>query len=38
MKFNAATISNKKLIEKDNRLYLESYLEECLYDNEWFKK
>ena len=38
IKFNAVTISNKLLIEKDNRLFLESYLEECLYDDEWFKK
>ena len=34
IKFNAATISNRLLIEKDNRLFLESYLEECLYDDE----
>ena len=38
IKFNAVTISNRLLIEKDNRLFLESYLEECLYDEEWFKK
>ena len=38
IKFNAVTISNRLLIEKDNRLVLESYLEECLYDDEWFKK
>ena len=38
IKFNAVTISNRLLIEKDNRLFLESYLEECLYDDEWFKK
>ena len=38
IKFNAVTISNRLLIEKDNRLLLESYLEECLYDDEWFKK
>ena len=38
IKFNAVTISNRWLIEKDNRLFLESYLEECLYDDEWFKK
>ena len=30
IKFNAVTISNRLLIEKDNRLFLESYLEECL--------
>ena len=38
IKFNAVTVSNRLLIEKDNRLYLESYLEECLYEDEWFKK
>ena len=38
IKFNAVTISNRLLIEKDNRLFLEAYLEECLYDDEWFKK
>ena len=38
IKFNAVTISNRLLIEKDNKLFLESYLEECLYDDEWFKK
>ena len=38
IKFNAVTISNRLLIEKDNSLFLESYLEECLYDDEWFKK
>ena len=38
IKFNAVTISNRLLIEKDNRLFLESYLEEYLYDDEWFKK
>ena len=31
IKFNAVTISNRLLIEKDNKLFLESYLEECLY-------
>ena len=36
--FNAVTISKRLLIEKDNKLFLESYLEECLYDDEWFKK
>ena len=30
IKFNAVTISNRLLIEKDNRLFLESYLDECL--------
>ena len=34
IKFNAVTISNRLLIEKDNRLFLEFYLEECLYDDE----
>ena len=38
IKFNAVSISNRLVIEKDYRLFLESYLEECLYDNEWFKK
>ena len=38
IRFNAVTISNRLLIEKDNKLFLESYLEECLYDDEWFKK
>ena len=38
IKFNAVTISNRLLIEKDNGLFLESYLEECLYEDEWFKK
>ena len=38
IKFNAVTISNRLLIEKDNRLFLESYIAECLYDDEWLKK
>ena len=38
IKFNLLTISNRLIIEKDNELFLESYLEQCLYDNEWFKK
>ena len=38
IKLNAVAISNRLLIEKDNKLFLESYLEECLYDDEWFKK
>ena len=38
IKFNAVAISNRLLIEKDNRLFLEFYLEKCLYDDEWFKK
>ena len=31
IKFNAVTISNRLFIEKDNKLFLESYLAECLY-------
>ena len=38
LKFNAVTISNRLVIEKDNKLFLETYLEECLCDNEWFKQ
>ena len=38
IKFNAVTFSNRLLIEKDNGLFLESYLEEYLYVDEWFKK
>ena len=38
IKFNVVTISNRLLIEKDNKLFSESYLEECLSDDEWFKK
>ena len=34
-KFNAVTISSRLLIEKDNKLFLESYLEECLYEDYW---
>ena len=37
IKFNAVTISNSLLIEKDNRLFLESYLDECLYKDYWSK-
>ena len=33
IKFNAAKISNRLFIEKDNRLFLESYLDECLYED-----
>ena len=33
IKFNAVTISNRLLIEKDNRLFLESFLDECLYED-----
>ena len=36
--FNLVRISNSLIIEKDNQLFLEAYLEECLYDDEWFKK
>ena len=32
IKFNAVTVSNRLLIEKDNKLFSESYLEECLND------
>ena len=32
------TISNRLIIEKDNELFLEAYLEQCLYNGEWFKK
>ena len=35
IKFNAVTISNRLLVEKDNRLFLEFYLEECLYKDYW---
>ena len=38
IKFNLVTISNRLIIEKDNKLFLEAYIEECLYDDEWFKK
>ena len=38
IKFNLVTISNRLIIEKDNELFLEAYLEQCLYDDEWFKK
>ena len=38
IKFNAVTISNRLLTEKDNMLFLESYLEECLHKDEWFEK
>ena len=33
--FNVVTISNRLLIEKDNTLSIESYLEECLYKDYW---
>ena len=35
IKFNALKISNRLLIEKDNKLFLEAYLEECLYEDYW---
>ena len=38
IKFNLIIISNILIIEKDNELFLEAYLEECLCDDEWFKK
>ena len=38
IKFNLLTILNSLIIEKDNELFLEAYLEQCLYDDEWFKK
>ena len=38
IKFNLLTISNRLVIEKDNELFLEAYLEQCLYDDEWLKK
>ena len=38
IKFNTVTISNRLIIEKDNELFLKAYLEQCLYDDEWFKK
>ena len=38
IKFNAVEVSNRLIIEKDNEFFLEAYLEECLYDDEWFKK
>ena len=38
IKFNLLTISNRLIIEKDNELFLEGYLEQCLFDDEWFKK
>ena len=38
IKLNAVTISNRFLIEKDNKLFLEFHLEECLYDEVYFKE
>ena len=37
IKFSVVTISNRLLIEKDNKLFLESYLEECLYKDYWYE-
>ena len=37
-KFNLLTISNRLIIGKYNELFLEAYLEQCLSDDEWFKK
>ena len=37
IKFNAVTLSNRLLIEKDNRLFLECYLKECFYEDYWSK-
>ena len=38
IKLNLVRTSNRLIIEKDNELFLEGYLEECLYDDKWFKK
>ena len=38
IKLNLVTISNRLIIEKDNELFLEDYLEQCLCDEEWVKK
>ena len=38
IKFNLVTVSNRLIIEKDNELFLEAYLEQCLNDDECFKK
>ena len=38
IKFNLVRVSNRLIIKKDNELFLEAYLEECLYDDECFKK
>ena len=35
IKFNAVTISNRLLIKKDNRLFLEFYSNKCLYEDYW---
>ena len=38
IKFSAVTISSRLLIEEDNKLSLESYLEECLYKDYWYEQ
>ena len=38
IKFNLVTTSNRLIIEKDNELFLEAYLQQCLNDDEWFEK
>ena len=38
IKFSAVTISNRLLIEKDKKLFLEPYLEECLYKDYWYEQ
>ena len=38
IKFNLVTVLNRLIIEKDNEIFLEAYLEECLHDDECFKK
>ena len=36
LKFSFAIVSSRLVIEKDNELFLETYLEECFYeDDEW---
>ena len=35
IKFNAVTILNRFLIEKDNKLFIESYLDEYLCEDYW---
>ena len=37
IKFNLVRISNRLIIEKDNELFLEAYLEECLYNDDGLK-
>ena len=38
IKLNLVRISNRLIIEKDKEFFLEAYLEERLYNDEWFKK